>query len=326
MPDLTTNNRNSRTYDPLLLNTERREVFDRVLRHYDSGIPSPLQIHVDGVAGTGKSCLIDLLSRHLNYHAYLEGRTSPVVLRGAPTGVAAYNINGSTLHRLLSLPVNNKFEDLVPERLQRYQSAFRDIWLLIIDEKSMIGLRALHRIDVRLRQIRHYPDLPFGGLHILFCGDFGQLSPVLGKPLHHSLQQGGTEHEVHLGKRSYYAFDQTIVLKTMMHQQGDTPDARRFRDLLGSLRDGPISVQQREVLIARTRDRLTDAEWGLLIVHYASSIPTIRSASIIYVVSAVSVSLFSVSSLRMLVAGLEMGPLTILIISRMSFCLAKAPR
>lgn len=149
-------------------------------------------LHVDGVVGTGKSKVIDMVSSHLAYYAAQQGKPCPVK-RGAPTGVAAHNIRGSTIHRLLSLPVKKKFEELRLEALSRLQEAFRDCWLLIIDEKSMIGLQTLHYIDQRLRQIRCKRDDFYGKLNILFCGDFGQLPPVGTTPLYNDLPQRNEE-------------------------------------------------------------------------------------------------------------------------------------
>lgn len=126
------------------LNTRQREVFDRVLSHYHAGDDTQLLMHVDGVAGTGKSRVIDLVSKHLAYHSAQKGDACPV-RRGAPTGVAAHGIQGSTLHRLLSLPVKKpRFVELNEESLSRLQDNFRSCWLLIIDEKSMIGAQALY--------------------------------------------------------------------------------------------------------------------------------------------------------------------------------------
>ena len=67
-----------------------------------------------------------MISQYLAFYAQKE-----IVLRAAPTGVAAHNIHASTLHQLLSIPVNRDFGDLDNERLARLQNAFRDCELLI---------------------------------------------------------------------------------------------------------------------------------------------------------------------------------------------------
>src|SRR3979411_2996167 len=77
-----------------------------------------------------------------------------VVVRSAPTGVAANNINGCTLHSLLRLPVNKlqELEPLVNSSLTNLQNKLWQFRYLILDEKSMIGLRQLAFIDQRLKQ------------------------------------------------------------------------------------------------------------------------------------------------------------------------------
>ena len=115
--------------------------------------------------------------------ATAAGKGNPV-FRAAPTGIAAFNIIGKTLHSLLRLPVKTKKTDLSPGTLQSLQASFSSCQFLIIDEKSMIDLKTLSLINDRLRAI--FPassDLPFGGLNVLLCGDFFQLPPVVGKAL-----------------------------------------------------------------------------------------------------------------------------------------------
>jgi PIF1-like helicase len=73
--------------------------------------PPPMRINIDGPAGTGKSYLIDMISVHL------RSWQADLVVRGAPTGIAAFNIRGRTIHSLLRLPVRKAFEPLAPTSL-----------------------------------------------------------------------------------------------------------------------------------------------------------------------------------------------------------------
>lgn len=88
------------------LNPEQRLVFDEFVNHYQdwlNGNTSPqLLLQVDGRDGTGKSHLIRLLSHRMDEMAAMHGRPS-CLIRAAPTGVAANNINGHTLYSLLRL-------------------------------------------------------------------------------------------------------------------------------------------------------------------------------------------------------------------------------
>ena len=113
---------------------------------------------MNGFAGTEKSYLIDIISTHL-YHIQrdLQRRelnnintqshltdSEESVFRTAPTGVAAFNINGSTLHSLLKLPVKGKLNPLKDNNLLSLQLKFKNNHFLIVDEKSMLGLKQLN--------------------------------------------------------------------------------------------------------------------------------------------------------------------------------------
>ena len=106
------------------------------------------------------------------------------VVLSAPTGVAAFNINGTTLHSSLLLPVVNQSYGKacdVPlprgEQLAPLQSFWRHVDVLVIDEMSFVASWILERMDSHLRLARNIPLIPFGGLHVIFMGDLYQLPP-----------------------------------------------------------------------------------------------------------------------------------------------------
>ncbi|KAF5128359.1 ATP-dependent DNA helicase pif1 [Metarhizium anisopliae] len=176
------------------LNRHQRLVYDTVMDHFLTQESSQLLLHVDGGGGTGKSYLINLLSAHLQ--AAAAGRGTPV-WRAAPTGVAGNQISGTTLHSVLHLPINKDFKPLSPTDKAQLQVKLKDIKYLIIDEKSMLGLRQLSWIDDRLREA--FPNRNeefFGGLNILLVGDFFQLPPVLQKPLYYDIEAKLDDQEV----------------------------------------------------------------------------------------------------------------------------------
>jgi ATP-dependent DNA helicase PIF1 len=83
----------------------------------------------------------------------IEARKDNPLFWAAPTGIAAFNIIGKTLHSLLRLLVKTKKIDLLPGTLQSLQASFLSCLFLIINEKSMINLKTLLLIDDRLRAI-----------------------------------------------------------------------------------------------------------------------------------------------------------------------------
>ena len=99
--------------------------------------------------------------------------------------MAAFNIEGHTLHSLLGLPVKGDYKDLEGERLlYQMQQSLENMAYLIIDEMSMVGRKILGQVDKCLRQVfPHYADALFGDCSCLLFGDFGQLPPVMDLPL-----------------------------------------------------------------------------------------------------------------------------------------------
>ena len=112
----------------------------------------------------------------------------------APTGTAAFNIMGETLHRTLSMPVplTTELPELAGEQLQVLQTRLDRLRLLVIDEMSMVGRKLLRAIDLRLRQdFPHQATEPFGGVSICMLGDFDQLPPVMDRPMFDATTGGG---------------------------------------------------------------------------------------------------------------------------------------
>lgn len=92
-------------------------------------------------AGTGKSYLVNCLKLLLQHNPHVC----------APTGVAAYNIDGTTLHSLFSLPTKGDFRQLKGQKLHKLQQLLEDMQYLVIDEMSMVGRKTFGQIDRRLR-------------------------------------------------------------------------------------------------------------------------------------------------------------------------------
>ena len=137
-------------------------------------------IFLTGKAGTGKTTFL----KHIC-------RTTPkrhVVL--APTGVAAINAGGSTIHSFFLLPFCPYLPDVkelvteyqMPEHHKKFKKErlkiIRTLDLLIIDEISMVRADILDAVDMTLRKYRK-SSLPFGGVQLLMIGDAQQLSPVV---------------------------------------------------------------------------------------------------------------------------------------------------
>jgi hypothetical protein len=202
--------------------------------------------------------MVKVISSHLQAEAATYGRTSPIV-RAAPTGVASNQIGGQTLHSLLRLPVDGNYRSLseTPTVLNALQRRFRGIYYLVIDEKSMLGLKTLAWVDQRLREV--FPenrDEFFGGLSVILIGDFFQLPPVLNKALY-STGDDLKDMEI-VGRNAYLSFNKSVFLTTIQRQQGE--DQAPFRRALEELRKTEVSIPSWELLTSRCSVKLSPDE------------------------------------------------------------------
>ena len=164
------------------LNENQCKVFSFVKEHYTSGNSSPLYTFITGGAGVGKSYLLQVLVAWLRLCTAKISESDPVILC-APTGIAARNIGGVTVHSAFKLPVQHgkepAYKDLSPQGLQEIRKKFRMIHTVVIDEISMISAKTLAFISDRLCAIKDKEE-PFGGVSVILFGDLYQLRPVRG--------------------------------------------------------------------------------------------------------------------------------------------------
>lgn len=146
------------------LNQDQDAAFKRVL--------SGQNTFIDGPGGVGKSVLI----RHIRDK--LQGSTIFI----APTGIAALNIKGATIHSTFKLPLRSLTKNDYPLIAKKLGDIFdketSPIKRIVIDEAPMMRVDIFKAIDESLRRARRL-SIPFGGLQIVVVGDFYQLPPVL---------------------------------------------------------------------------------------------------------------------------------------------------
>ena len=124
-------------------------------------------IYLTGAAGTGKTTLIERVKD--------ESLLKKMVV--APTGVAALNIGGSTINSAFRIGFDT-FPIIQESKDPRFKKLLKNLELLIIDEISMVRAPMLDAISETL-QIHRNSSKPFGGIHVLACGDLFQLPPVV---------------------------------------------------------------------------------------------------------------------------------------------------
>ena len=126
-------------------------------------------VYITGRAGTGKSTLLK----------YFKENTGKKVVVLAPTGVAAVNVGGQTIHSFFGFPP--RYIDPRNIRRSRNKKLVEKLDTVIIDEVSMVRADLMDGVDYALRINRDEMKKPFGGAQMIFFGDLFQLSPVLDK-------------------------------------------------------------------------------------------------------------------------------------------------
>lgn len=164
------------------LNKKQREFFYHVL-HSIKTKHEPLRLFLSGGAGVGKSTVTNALYQALDRYLNTIPGENPdniKVLKAAPTGKAAFNIKGNTLHSAFKIPVNRGFSycTLDRDRLNTIRTKLRKLQVIFIDEISMVGSGMFNFLNLRLQQITD-TNRPFGGLSIIAVGDLYQLNQFL---------------------------------------------------------------------------------------------------------------------------------------------------
>ena len=136
---------------------EQKEALKEVMKHEYT--------FISGYAGTGKSTLLQAIRKKLDC----------VVL--APTGIAALNIDGATIHSFFNFPARILPQaDIKPKKHVRKK--LKAVKSIVIDEVSMVRADVMDAIDISLRRSKN-PEMPFGGTKIILIGDLHQLPPVV---------------------------------------------------------------------------------------------------------------------------------------------------
>lgn len=217
------------------INDEFKQAFDLIAGTNDS-------VFVTGNAGTGKTTFL----RYYMSHA----QKKTIVL--APTGVAALNAGGETIHSFFNFKPDVTLSKIKKKKLSD-KSIYRKVETIIIDEASMLRCDILDCIDKFLRLNREAHQQPFGGVQMVFIGDLKQLPPVVKR------------EEAHIFRSVYkspyflsaYSLNEcmlhTVELKKIYRQQEID-----FINLLNAIRNGQAGDAELAVLNQKVRPELLD--------------------------------------------------------------------
>ena len=129
-------------------------------------------VFITGKAGTGKSTLLH----------YFKKNTNKKIVVLAPTGVAALNVSGATLHSFFRLPPRPiHLDEIKTLRSKTRRKLYQKIETIVIDEVSMVRADMMDVIDQFMRLNGKTRKKPFGGVQMIFIGDLFQLPPVVSR-------------------------------------------------------------------------------------------------------------------------------------------------
>lgn len=199
-------------------------------------------VFLTGQAGAGKTYVLN------QYIDYLRVRGIPVAIT-ASTGIAATHMNGMTIHAWSGMGIKDEFNDEDFKRLRHRQSVtdrLNSTKVLIIDEISMLHAKQVDLLDEILRTIRD-DDAPFGGVQVIFSGDFFQLPPVGNK------NQSNKQKFAFMAKAWKTANFQICYLSEQ-HRQSGHDERERFgmslNDILNQIRHQDVDTLAQNILLS----------------------------------------------------------------------------
>ncbi len=203
-------------------------------------------LFITGKAGTGKSTLLK----------YFIKRTGKKYVILAPTGIAALNVTGQTVHSFFRFPpAIIESENIQPDYVRA--DFFRELEMVIIDEISMVRSDLMNGIDVALRKNRNRINEPFGGVQMIFIGDLFQLPPVL----------KDNERDKIMRKYSgQYFFDApvfsnyTYQFKELTKIFRQSEEEYEFKTLLNNVRSNKVQFKDMALLNSRHKDNAGEQE------------------------------------------------------------------
>jgi ATP-dependent DNA helicase PIF1 len=203
-------------------------------------------VFLTGKAGTGKSTFLHYFREH----------TEKSIAVVAPTGIAALNVQGQTIHSFFQLkPAFINIADFRPSR----RTVFKELEMLIIDEISMVRADIFEAIDYTLKTARK-DKRPFGGVQVCVIGDLFQLPPVV-TPDERAIYDQFYRSPFFFSADAYEAADFKTIQFNKIHRQNDGA----FIRILNAIRAGTCDVIELEALNSRVIAKATPATGTLVL-------------------------------------------------------------
>lgn len=210
-----------------------------------------VNVFLTGEPGSGKTHTVNAYVSWLREHGIEPSLT-------ASTGIAATHIHGTTIHAWSGIGVLQQLDPMDLDRIASKEAVVRRLnkaRVLIIDEISMLSGETLDMVDRVVREVRR-SELPFGGMQVLFVGDFYQLPPIA---------RGGTASFA-FESRAWHAANTITCYLSEQHRHEDSG----FSSILGAVRSGEWSAGEVSKIMSReTEHEVVEQDVPRLFTHNA---------------------------------------------------------
>lgn len=232
------------------------EMNDEFVRCFNMMNDTADHIFMTGDAGTGKSTLIKYFAKH----------TKKRVVLLAPTGVAAVNIGGQTIHSFFKFPPKPMSASNIPQIIDQIRPLYQRIDAIIIEEVSMVRADLMDAIDMFLR-FNLYSDDPFAGKQIIMVGDLNQLPPVVGSLAEREMLADKYDSPFFFDANVFKNIGFEKIRLTKIYRQKDG----KFIDLLNKIKHKKINQADIDEMNKATVKTLTRNDYNDLVTLCATN-------------------------------------------------------
>jgi hypothetical protein len=219
------------------LNDEQERAFRIIANHVILPNSEPLKMYIGGMGGTGKSRVLKAIS------SFFESRNEAYrFIVVAPTGAAAALLSGSTYHSVLGIN-DMSSESQATKALQQVRTRLLGVDYIFMDEVSMLSCHDMYKISSQLCKVMNAATVPFGGLNMLFAGDFAQLPPPVGGEnvslYSRTVGQNGTfkkAQENGIGRALWHQVTTVVILRENMRQKTQSKEDDKLWKALENMR------------------------------------------------------------------------------------------
>jgi hypothetical protein len=239
------------------LNEEQERAFRIVANHATMKKSEQLKMYLGGMGGTGKSQVIKALITFFD-----KRNEAHRIMILAPTGTAAALLNGSTYHSALGVQSDSRRNHNEHSTMAQVRSRLDGVDYIFLDEVSMMSCYELYKISAQLAKARNSMDVPFGGINMIFAGDFAQLMPVQGQALYNgnvgtsvdaSMSERGQQSAI--GKALWHQVTTVVILRKNMRQNTQSVEDAKLRTALENMRYATCTADDIKFLRSRVAGR-----------------------------------------------------------------------